>query len=86
MPKKIKTPTAPPAAPRPAEEPILSRRGKIAIAAGIATAAVGYYILTLTDPAGQNWASDLCPFVILGGYALIGIGILLPDPSDPKTL
>lgn len=79
MPKKIKTQA--PSAPAPSGEPLLSRRGKIVIAAGVAVAAAGYYILTLTDPAGRNWASHLCPFLILGGYALIGAGILVPDPE-----
>jgi hypothetical protein len=84
MPKKIKTSAAPAAPARPAEEALISRRGKIVIGAGAALASAGYYVLTLTDPAGQNWASNLCPFLILGGYALIGVGILLPDP-DPAA-
>jgi len=62
--------------------PLLSRRGKITIGVGVALVAIGFYILTFTDPAGQNWASHLCPFVILGGYAVIGIGIVLPDPGE----
>lgn len=62
------------------DPPIISRRGKIIIGLGIFTVAAGFYIVTLTDPLGQNWASNLCPFVILGGYALIGVGIVLPDP------
>ncbi len=62
--------------------PIISKRGKITMAAGVALAAVGYYVLTLTDPAGQNWASNLCPFLILGGYAAIGVGIILPDATE----
>lgn len=64
-----------------AEAPLISQRGKIAIALGIATGIFGFFLVTFTDPAGQNWASRLCPFVILGGYALIGVGILLPDPQ-----
>ncbi|HRY29117.1 MAG TPA: hypothetical protein P5079_03675 [Elusimicrobiota bacterium] len=86
MTKKMKTP--PPAVhPRPVSlsEPILSKRGKIVIAAGIVTAAVGFFLVTFTDPAGQNWASNLCPFVILGGYALIGVGIVVPDPAPPSS-
>lgn len=65
--------------------PIISRRGKITMAAGIALAAVGYYILTLTDPAGRNWASSLCPFLILGGYAVIGVGIILPGADEASA-
>ncbi len=61
----------------------VSRRGWKVIGAGIGIVAVGFFLLSLTDPAGQNWASNLCPFVILGGYAAIGFGIVLPEgPAD----
>jgi len=59
----------------------LSRRGWISVWAGVVSVGVGFFLVTLTDPAGQNWASSLCPFVILGGYALIGVGIVLKDPA-----
>lgn len=78
--KPSQTKTAPPLP----KEPLLSRRGKIVLGAGILLAAVGFYLLTLTDPAGRNWASNLCPFVILGGYALMGVGIVLPDRDEDK--
>lgn len=39
----------------------------------------------MTDPMGQNWASNLSPFLILGGYALIGLGIVLKDPATPPV-
>lgn len=69
----------PPVPAKTAEPPILSRRGKKVIFSGIGVAVLGYIVLTFTDPAGQNWASVLSPFLILGGYIAIGIGILLPD-------
>lgn len=47
--------------------------------------ALGFYLLSLTDPAGQNWASVVSPFVILGGYAVIGGGIVLPDPEEAAS-
>jgi hypothetical protein len=83
MGKKNKQPSVPvKAASAAASEPILSRRGKKVIAAGVVAVVVGFWIVTFTDPAGRNWASNLCPFVILGGYALIGVGIVTPDPEE----
>lgn len=62
----------------------LSKRGKKVIGAGIALLVVGFIVLSLTDSAGQNWASTLSPFLILGAYAVIGVGIVLPDrPQNP---
>ena len=60
----------------------ISKRGWKIIGIGIGTAALGFYILTFTDPAGQNWASNLSPFIILGGYAVIAIGIVFPDKKE----
>ncbi len=64
----------------------VSKRGWKVIGAGIGLAALGYVVLSFTDPAGQNWASNLCPFLILGGYATVAVGIVLPDPGEkPET-
>ena len=63
----------------------ISKRGWKVIGLGIGIVAIGFYVLSLTDPGGQNWASNLSPFLILGGYAIIGIGIVLPDPQETKT-
>lgn len=49
---------------------------------GIGTLGIGYFVLSLTDPMGQNWASNVSPFLILGGYAIIGIGIVTKDTSS----
>ena len=57
----------------------ISKRGWKVIGIGIGVVALGFLVLSFTDPAGQNWASNLCPFLILGGYATIGFGIVLPD-------
>ncbi|PIP81600.1 MAG: hypothetical protein CO113_17445 [Elusimicrobia bacterium CG_4_9_14_3_um_filter_62_55] len=59
----------------------LSARGKKVIGGGIAVLALGFFILTLTDPSGRNWASTLSPILILGAYAIIFFGIFLPDPA-----
>ncbi|MBI4054830.1 MAG: hypothetical protein HY402_01705 [Elusimicrobia bacterium] len=63
----------------------VSKRGWRVIGLGIGLLVVGFYLLTFTDPMGQNWASHLSPFVILGGYAAIAIGILLPEKSSAQA-
>jgi hypothetical protein len=60
---------------------MISRRGWKTIGGGAAIAALGYLVLSFTDPRGQNLASTVSPFLILGGYATIGAGILLRDRS-----
>jgi len=55
-------------------EPI-STAGKKVIALGIGVLALGFFVLTFTDRMGRNWASNVAPFLILGGYAIIGLGI-----------
>jgi hypothetical protein len=57
----------------------ISETGQKVIAAGVVVLIIGYLVLTRTDPAGQNWASVLSPFLILGGYLMIGVGILFPS-------
>lgn len=57
----------------------ITKRGWKTIFIGIIVLIFGFWILTFTDPAGQNWASKLSPFLIIGGYVIIGIGIVLPD-------
>jgi|GEM_PF-1710520 hypothetical protein len=59
----------------------LSRVGKKVLSAGIVCACLGYYVLTMADPMGQNWASNVSPFLILGGYALVGLSIIVRDPA-----
>jgi len=60
----------------------ISAMGKKMIVAGIAVLAIGYFVLTKTDPSGQNLASKISPFLILGGYVIIGIGIAFPEKKD----
>lgn len=61
--------------------PHISRRGWRVIGAGAATACLGYGLLLLCDPAGQNWASFISPALILAGYASVGVGTILRDPA-----
>jgi len=60
----------------------ISKRGRKVIYAGLAVLALGYFVLTRTDPAGQNWASKLSPFLIIGGYTCVGIGIVVPEKTS----
>jgi hypothetical protein len=65
----------------PVEADPISSTGKKTIAAGVVLAAAGFLVLTRADSMGRNWAASLSPFLILGGYALMGWGIFRDDPS-----
>lgn len=69
-------------------EPI-SPFGKKVILGGVGVILLGFFVLSLADPMGRNWAARLAPFLILGGYALVGLGIFMPDSGqsqDPSRL
>jgi hypothetical protein len=66
-------------------EPILSRRGWKIVAAGVVVVILGFIVLSFTDPRGQNVASNLSPILIIGGYALIGAGIVTKVPSSSSS-
>ncbi|PCI34841.1 MAG: hypothetical protein COB53_11600 [Elusimicrobia bacterium] len=70
--------------PLDTEEERLSKRGIKTIAGGIGLLLIGFYVLTLTDPHGRNWASTVSPLLILGAYAVIGFGIFLGDPEEEE--
>jgi hypothetical protein len=57
----------------------ITKAGWKVIAAGVVLLICGYFILTKTDPQGQNWASNVSPFLILGGYMTIAVGIIIPE-------
>ena len=78
--KQLKTSAQAPDSPL---EP-LSRRGKRVVARGLGTLVLGFIALSFTDPMGRNAASLVAPFLIVGGYVLIGAGIFLPD-APPAT-
>lgn len=59
----------------------LSSTGKKVILCGIVVVVIGFVVLTKADPMGRNWAASLSPFLILGGYALVGGGIFLPEKT-----
>lgn len=60
----------------------ISKRGWKMIGGGVLTAIVGFIVLSFTDPGGQNFASRLSPFLIIGGYTIIGFGIVAKDPTS----
>lgn len=70
-----------PAAVSVASSAVISRRGRRTIYLGIGAVIAGFAVLSFADPAGQNFAASLSPFIIIGGYAVIGVGIILPDPA-----
>lgn len=72
-----------PAPPPPSEA--LSPLGKRLLGAGGALVAVGFVVLSRADALGRNWAASLSPFLILGGYAAIGVGLFLPPPPPPAS-
>ena len=72
------------APPPPSEK--LSSRGKALIAAGGISVLLGFAVLSRADALGRNWAASLAPFLILGGYAAIGVGLYLPpEPAPPSS-
>ena len=71
------------AKPSPLETSLTSR-GKKVIAAGVFLVALGLWILTYTDPGGQNWASTLSPLLLVVGYGLIGLGLVVKDPPPAE--
>ncbi|OGS44509.1 MAG: hypothetical protein A2539_01250 [Elusimicrobia bacterium RIFOXYD2_FULL_34_15] len=58
------------------QEKMISKRGKTVISIGIGLLIIGYLILTKTNPQGDNWASIISPFLLIGGYITIAIGII----------
>ncbi|MBI5623217.1 MAG: hypothetical protein HY924_05505 [Elusimicrobia bacterium] len=82
--KNKRTAAQPQALSAPPTESI-SRNGKTLMAAGMGTVAAGFIVLSFADPMGRNWAAVLAPFLVLGGYALLGLGIFLPSQTLGKT-
>lgn len=75
-----------PEASAPVEADPISSTGKKTIAAGVVLCAAGFAVLTKADAMGRNWAASLSPFLILGGYAVMGWGIFRDDPPPPSPM
>jgi hypothetical protein len=52
-------------------------RKKITFIIGLASIFIGFFLLTLTNPEGNNWASILSPLMIIGGYIVFIVALLL---------
>ena len=86
MSKKDKTKKKYPAADAEAgKQPILSKKGWKIAGIGLSLVIAGFVVLSFTDPRGQNFASHLSPFLIIGGYVVIGVGIVAKDSSAPPS-
>jgi hypothetical protein len=83
MAKNKKTMKADVPAPPPPTEP-LSAGGKRLVLAGAALVVLGFLVLTQADSLGRNWASRLSPFLLIAGYAAVGVGLFLPPEKTIK--
>lgn len=76
--KAAKTLKAP--APAPRGESITALGWRLIGAGGLGVL-LGFFVLSKADAMGRNWAADAAPLLILGGYALIGLGLFAPAPE-----
>lgn len=60
----------------------LSPRGKLIAGAGGALVIAGFVLLSFADAQGRNLPALVSPFLLIGGYAAIGVGLFLP-PAPP---
>lgn len=72
------------AAPLPYEP--LSAGGKRLVWAGGGLVVAGFVLLSFADALGRNLPALVSPFLLIGGYAAIGVGLFLPPvpPSPPQ--
>ena len=74
-----------PAPPLPTEA--LSPRGKQLAWVGGALVVAGFVLLSFADALGRNLPALVSPFLLIGGYAAIGVGLFLPPaPPAPPAL
>lgn len=52
-------------------------RKKVTFIVGLISIFIGLFLLTLTNPEGNNWASILSPLMIIGGYIVVIVALLL---------
>ncbi len=64
-------------APSPPSE-ALSSQGKVLAGVGGALVIAGFVLLSFADAMGRNLPALVSPFLLIGGYAAIGLGLFLP--------
>lgn len=64
-------------------EPLIPASAWNLVRIGAALVFSGFVVLSFTDTLGRNWASHLSPFLILGGYVVIGVALMRSDPPPP---
>lgn len=62
----------------------LSSRGKLIVGVGGALVIAGFVLLSFADALGRNLPAMISPFLLIGGYAAIGVGLFLP-PAAPAA-
>jgi hypothetical protein len=81
--KKNKRTSSTPSASAPrasaGQRPMFNKKSLKCIGAGILALVIGYAVLSFADSKAQNIPGKLSPFLILGGYALIGIGLFVRE-------
>ncbi len=54
----------------------ISKTGWKIIICSVISLAIGFFLLTFTNPEGNNWASVVSPIIIILSYVFIGVGIM----------
>ena len=68
--------------PPPSSEPVSSAGIKLAGAGG-ALVVAGFVLLSFADSMGRNLPATVSPFLLIAGYAAIGVGLFLPSAPTP---
>jgi len=54
----------------------ITKTGWKIIICSVISLAIGFFLLTFTNPEGNNWASIISPIIIVLSYIFIAIGIV----------
>jgi|CXWL01.1.fsa_nt_gi hypothetical protein len=70
----------------PAPSAALSPRGKMIAGAGGVLVVCGFIVLSFADSLGRNLPAQISPFLLIAGYAAIGLGLFLPPAPPPPPV